>query len=156
MMSIKRKLLIVFIVLALLQTLAISYIYYSISSSIAMNMEIRDKQYKINAVEQEINAILQAKQFIGINYNISSTIQQILKEYNSKDGALTVENQLELRRILTDYNIIGNSLSSVKIYMPTTPSSMLPTPLSVYRKTPVIMRPYWIMSGSGQCFDGTV
>ncbi len=78
-MSIKRKLLIVFIVLALLQTLVISYIYYSISSSIAMNMEIRDKQYKINAVEQEINKILQAKQFIGINYNISNTIQQILK-----------------------------------------------------------------------------
>ena len=118
MMSIKRKLLLVFIVLALLQTLAISYIYYSISSSIAMNMEIRDKQYKINAVEQEINAILQAKQFIGINYNISNTIQQILKEYNTKNGELTVENQLELRRILTDYNIIGNSLSSVKIYMP--------------------------------------
>lgn len=112
--SLKNKLVFLFLIVSLIPVLVIGTVSYNISSNIIKEREIIDRGHILNDVIDQVTAIIDDKQLAGVRFHLDKSIQQFL----GKEGSLNPDDakrfEVDVKKLLFHNK---NSLGTNSIYL---------------------------------------
>lgn len=109
--SIRSKLIVVFLLISIIPILALGLVSYAISARVVEGKEVSDNLNKLELIKGRVDQILKEKQFTGIKFSMDNNVMKLL----GKDGILNKDEkrkyEFEVEKLLYDYSNINGTLS---------------------------------------------
>lgn len=110
-MSLKKKLIILFLLVSMIPTLIIGFASYNISSKVVKERKIDETIYKLKNVEEKVWDLLKEKELVAIRFSMNENVHNILLNEHNIEKTEEVKNVFDLQKMLFDYKFAENTHS---------------------------------------------